>query len=237
MGYTREEGVDLAPNVPGWESLRLPATLRHAFPGVPLALDNDVRAAAKAELKWGALAGVTTGLYVNLGTGVAATLIVDGKPVVGCHGAAGEIGYWLVRPPGASVGGVRTTARQTPSEFSTLEIEIGGAGMRDRALAIGIEGGFAELISSAEPAAAALVRDVLTRIALSVTNMAIFLDAERVVLGGGYTRAGDTLVSVIRESLREHAPFQPEVSIGHFGSDAGLFGAIALAEAVAAAGE
>jgi glucokinase len=234
MGYTREEGVDLAPNVPGWQLLQLPARMRRAFPGVPLALDNDVRAAAKAELKWGALAGVRTGLYVNFGTGVASTLIVDGEPLLGSHGAAGEIGYWLVRPSRLSRGGAAEGFDQTTEELSTLEVEVGGAGVRDRARGIGIDGGLAELISSSSSAAVALVRDVLTQIAVHVTNMAILLDPERIVLGGGYTGAGDTLVSVIRESLREHAPFAPDVRIGRFGSDAGLFGAIALAEAAGA---
>src|ERR1039457_4992003 len=42
MGYTREDGVDLAPNVPGWEVLRLPDAFRREFPHVPVALDIDV---------------------------------------------------------------------------------------------------------------------------------------------------------------------------------------------------
>jgi glucokinase len=229
MGYTREDGVHLAPNVPGWESLRLPVALRRAFPGVPLALDNDVRAAAKAELRWGALAGVTTGLYVNLGTGVAATLIVDGKPLVGSHGAAGEIGYWVVPRRQASDRTVIDT-EDCSTDCSTLEAEVGGVGVRSRARSIGVEGSMAELLASRSPSGRALVRDVLRLIASSITNLAILIDPEKIVLGGGYTRAGDTLLDVIRDSLRKHTPFPPEVTVGRFGSDAGLYGAVALAE-------
>ncbi|HKH87735.1 MAG TPA: ROK family protein [Acidimicrobiales bacterium] len=226
MGYTREDGVHLAPNVPGWETLRLPALLRQAFPGVPVVVENDVRAAAAAELKWGALAGVETGLYVNFGSGVAATLIIDGKVFAGSHGVAGEVGYWLVRPsapPGSS--------GEPAGKHPTLEVEVGGTGVRERARSIGIDGGLAEVMSSAHPVARTLAAGVFAQIALSVTNMAILLDPERIVLGGGYTRAGDQLVDAISASLRDHSPSQPEVVIGHFGSDAGLFGAIALAEA------
>lgn len=224
MGHTRSDGVDLAPNVPGWESLELPATFRAAFPGVPLLIDNDVRAAAVAELRSGALQGVRTGIYVNLGTGVAATIIVEGQPVRGRHDAAGEVGYWVV--PGG--GGA-----------STLEAEVGGAGVRRRAHAIGVDGGLSELISSGQPAAARIVDEVVEQIALSVTNMALFLDPERVVLGGGYIRAGDRLTEPIRAHLSAHRLLKAEppieVVVGRFGSQASLCGAIVLAETAAGA--
>jgi glucokinase len=221
MGYTREDSVYLAPNVPGWEALRLPATVRASFPGSPVAIDNDVRAAALAELEWGALRGAGTALYLNLGTGVAATLVVDGRPVIGGHGVAGEVGYWVV--PGAGAGG----------RWSTLEVEVGGAGVRRRAGAAGLGGGLAELIASEDPVAAALVDDVFGQVSLSVTNMAILLDPERIVLGGGYVGAGSRLVEEIRASLDRHGLVPIEVTVGAFGSDAGLYGAIALAEQAA----
>jgi glucokinase len=88
----------------------------------------------------------------------------------------------------------------------------------------------AELLASRSPSGRALVRDVLRLIASSITNLAILIDPEKIVLGGGYTRAGDTLLDVIRDSLRKHTPFPPEVTVGRFGSDAGLYGAVALAE-------
>ena len=64
-----------------------------------LKVDNDVNAAATAELDWGALSGTDVGLYINLGTGTGAALIVGGRVIPGMHGAAGEIGY-LLREPG-----------------------------------------------------------------------------------------------------------------------------------------
>ena len=80
---------------PGWEDLAIPAAIEEAFPALPARFGNDVKLAALAELTWGALAGVDCGVYVNLGTGIAATLVIDGRVVEGAHGAAGEVGYWL----------------------------------------------------------------------------------------------------------------------------------------------
>ncbi|MBO0881573.1 MAG: ROK family protein, partial [Mycobacterium sp.] len=75
MGITFEDRTELAPNVAGWSELRMPEMLRTQYPGVNIRIDNDVKAAAFAELTWGALQGADPGIYVNLGSGIAATII------------------------------------------------------------------------------------------------------------------------------------------------------------------
>src|SRR5947209_23764 len=95
MGITLEDQVLIAPNVPGWKRLALPSLMRQAFSLDAVRIENDVKAAASAELRWGALAGIDTGLYLNLGTGIAATLVINGRIMRGAHGAAGEIAYNL----------------------------------------------------------------------------------------------------------------------------------------------
>ena len=95
FGIPGDDGVELAPNIPGWNSLAFGRELRAAFPGVPVRMVTDVKAAARAELTWGALTGCDPALYLNLGTGLAVALIVGGSVVSGGRGAAGEIGYNL----------------------------------------------------------------------------------------------------------------------------------------------
>lgn len=75
MGYTFTTHVELAPNVPGWDQLRIPEALEAAFPGLPVAIANDVRLAAQAELSWGALREAQNGIYLNLGSGIAAGIV------------------------------------------------------------------------------------------------------------------------------------------------------------------
>src|SRR6476620_2715002 len=94
-GIVAEEAVLLAPNVPGWDRLRLPAMLRNGLAVDAVAFSNDVNAAALAEARWGALAGTSVGVFVSLGTGIKAGLVVGGNVFEGAHGAAGEIGYSL----------------------------------------------------------------------------------------------------------------------------------------------
>ncbi|MER7174275.1 ROK family protein [Streptomyces mesophilus] len=102
IGIPGEDAVALAPNIPGWEELALGRELALAFPQSQLRLVNDVKAAARHEHDHGALAGADPGLYLNLGTGLAAAIVVGGTVLGGRHGAAGEIGYNLRSP--ADVG-------------------------------------------------------------------------------------------------------------------------------------
>ncbi|MGH3498136.1 MAG: ROK family protein [Nocardioidaceae bacterium] len=221
MGITHEHGVELAPNVPGWNLLALPSLVRAAFAPAPVRLDNDVKAAALAEQMWGELRDVESGVYLNLGTGVAAALVVQGHIVPGAHGAAGEIGYWSRR---------RTETAGARSGNAPLEEYVGGAGARQRAREqLGLDGGVADLVSSDDPATDAFLTDLYDEIALHVSNLVIALDPERLVVGGGYVRTSDRVLAVLRQRLGAVAPFPPQVRLARFGADAGTAGAMALA--------
>ena len=97
FGIPSEDGVALAPAIDGWEDLAMGRDLREAFDGTPVTMATDVKAAALAEARWGALAGVDPGVYLNLGTGLAAAIVAGGRVLAGANGAAGEIGYNLRR--------------------------------------------------------------------------------------------------------------------------------------------
>ncbi len=220
MGITHEDHVEIAPNVPGWDRLALPAAMRAAFGPAPVAIANDVKAGALAEQTWGELHGIGTGLYLNLGTGVAAALIVHGRIVEGAHGAAGEIGYFVrsrTEGPGALDG------------RAPLEEYIGGAGTTERARSLGVANGVADLVGRTDAAARAFLADLYDEIAWHATNVAITLDPELVVLGGGYTRTSARLLELLEARLTRYVPYPPEVRLARYGADAASVGAIALA--------
>ena len=95
FGIPAEDRVLLAPAIDGWESLALGRELRAAFPGAEIKMATDVKAAAAAEYRWGALRGCDPAVYLNLGTGLAAAVVAGGQVLNGAAGAAGEIGYNL----------------------------------------------------------------------------------------------------------------------------------------------
>ena len=75
IGIPREDRVELAPAIPGWEHVGLARTVTTAF-GVPVRVVTDVKAAATAEARWGSLSGSDPAIYLNLGTGLAAAILV-----------------------------------------------------------------------------------------------------------------------------------------------------------------
>ncbi len=95
FGIPFEDRVELAPAISGWGDLPLGRELHAAFPGAEIRMATDAKAAAQAEVRWGALAGCDPAVYLNLGTGLSAALVVGGQVITGGHGAAGEIGYHL----------------------------------------------------------------------------------------------------------------------------------------------
>ncbi|MGW3606158.1 ROK family protein [Micromonospora sp. NPDC005161] len=222
-GVVRPDGIDLAPNVPGWDRLRLVDTVRDRL-GVPaVAVDNDLNAAALAELRLGALRDADPGLVVGLGTGVAAAVTVRGTVLAGRHGAAGEIGYALA--------GAARPGRMLESVFS-------GRALDQLAAELDVPDGAAGLAARADQPGE--VRDVLRgrvdEIARHLITCCLLVDPQRVVLVGGV--AGSELIrGLIVERLAEVLPYRPEIVLSSFAADAALLGAVLLArEAVPAAG-
>ncbi|MGW6495917.1 ROK family protein [Nonomuraea angiospora] len=222
-GVIRDGVVRLAPNVPGWEGLELPRLLQEAYGATPVAIDNDVNAAAAAELRWGALRGASTGVYLNLGTGLAAALVVDGRVVPGAHGAAGEIGYLQVTPGEPAFADGRVP----------LEERVSGGALAARGAALlGRPITAAELLGGGQ--ARALVDEALRTLAMSVANLCVVLDPERLVIGGGMMGAAELILPRLTAEIGRAVPFPPEVRPARFADDAPLLGALALARAAVA---
>jgi glucokinase len=218
FGVVRAGCVRLAPGVAGWDGLALPSLLQGEL-GVPtLIVENDVNAAATAELRWGRLAGTDVGLYVNLGTGLGTALIAGGRVVPGAHGATGEIGYLLREPrePGFADG-------RAPLEEHTSGGGLAALGSRLLGEPVTAEDLFAR---RGEPAVAALLGQAADAIAMAVANLATFVDPERVVVGGGMATA---FLPDIRTAIETAVPFPAPVEEAYFVDDAPLIGAVALA--------
>jgi glucokinase len=221
-GITKEDSVQIA-GMPGWENLRIPARLRERFPGVPVTIVNDVRAATLAEMSWGTLKGVTTGLYVNLGTGFAVGVIAGGVLLRGAHDAAGEVGFMVPS---------RDALRDHKLGDAPLEELIAGQAIPGRVRArLGFGASMEQLVQLAQSdaSAGALVAEIADDIATWVTNVALVVDPERIVIGGGFFHWGSGLLDRVEEVVRNCMPFAPAVVQARFGADSALIGAGASA--------
>ncbi|NUR63643.1 MAG: ROK family protein [Catenulispora sp.] len=229
IGIPREEGVDLAPNIPGWSELALAQEVRAAFPDAEVRVETDVKAAARVEVVEGALQGADPALYLNLGTGLAVALVCGGEVVTGRNGASGEIGYNLrsVEDVGLPAGG-----------RSILEDEVSGIGLLARARELLPDAtGAKDLFAAAgsDERAAAALKSFTDELAFHVVNLAIAVDPERIAVGGGMVRSWGVLYGPLRRALDAAVPFPPELVQAAFPFDAPLAGALTLARAAARA--
>lgn len=220
-GIVHDERVDLAPNVVGWSDLSLTNRLREGLGAREIVVENDVKAAALAEVREGQLRGVDSGLYVNLGTGIAIAPIIAGEVVRGAHGASGEIGY-----------GVVGTTPDFSGTGAPLEEFAGGGGLtrRIRESSLGIDSVAALVeLATTNREAAELWASAIEEIARHLLTAALTVDPSRIILGGGMVRAGDALMVPLSERLVGALPYPPTIAVSAFGHDAALSGALILA--------
>ena len=222
-GIVLPDRILLAPNVPGWEQLHLEELVAAEFADVPIAVGTDAKAAALAEWKWGTLAGADPAVFLSLGTGIAAAVLVGGRLLTGANGAAGEIGYNLLAPQ---------DTEGFASGAAPLEEAVGGRGLGGRAselLGRPVTAGELFGLAKENVQAKELVTAALDELSMHVANLAIALDPERIAVGGGLVRSADVLLPALADRLAHAVPFPPQLVAAKFDQDASLLGAVALA--------
>ncbi|NEA53630.1 ROK family protein [Streptomyces sp. SID13666] len=205
----------------GWRDLPL-ANLLERRTGLPVTLGHDVRAGGLAECVLGAARGARDVLFVAIGTGIAAAVISDGRPVR-AGGHAGELGHVVVDPDGAKCqcggrGCLETVA-------SAVAIKAAFTARTGRTLQGADE--VAALVAQGDADAVAVWDRAVDALASALATASSLLGPELVVLGGGLAQAGDTLLKPVRARLAQRLTFQrrPAVVRAALGDMAGCLGA------------
>src|SRR5258708_3730889 len=220
-GVVHDNGVLLSPNIPGWEQVPLRETMRANLDIPTVVVENDVKAAAMAEVLWGALKGADPAVFLILGTGIAAAIVIGGRVVTGTLGASGEIGYNLR----IVLDNAGAAHRRPP-----LEEAIGGRFIGERgSLLLGEQLSAADVFAHSDIRARFLVDETLAELATHVANLAILIDPARIAIVGGLISSGDVILRALAFRLEYAVPFPPGLVPPRFLTDASLYGAIALA--------
>jgi predicted NBD/HSP70 family sugar kinase len=209
--------VGLATNVPGLDGRRYAADLEERL-GKRVTLENDVNLAALGERRLGVAQGVDDFMFLSVGTGLGAGLVLRGELQRGHHGAAGELDYVAV--------GLEQEIDPCAAALSAFAQRI--AGTAPTQLSSPYD---ARSIFAAARAGDALARDVVKeearRIALHIAPIAAVTDVGLVVLGGGIG-ANAELLADVRPLLANWLPYPPRVEISSLGDGAVLMGAVAV---------
>ena len=203
--------LQLAANVPGLEGRPFEAELEARL-GLPITLENDINLAALGEQWQGVAPGVADFVFLSVGTGMGAGLVLGGELHRGRHGAAGEIDFALI--------GLGETVDPSAPQVSALATELAGLRADPRAVFGAARNG--------DPGARAVVDEIARRIALHVAPIAAVVDVELVVLGGGIGANGDLLLDPVARLLDDWLPYPPRVEVSTLGEAAVLTGAVAV---------
>jgi fructokinase len=206
---------------PGWAGTDVVGHLNSRF-DVPVAFDNDVNAAALAEVTWGAAQGCSVAVYLTIGTGIGGGVVVDGRPL---HGLVHpEHGHLRVRRrAGDAFAGV------CPYHGDCIEGLASGPAIAARAGAPG------ESLPQEHP----VWRDVAAELGELMALLALSLSPQRIAIGGGVGCGQRWLLPQVRAaalgSLSGYVAAVDVATIDHLivptalGDDAGPLGTIALA--------
>ena len=230
------------PIMPGWDGYDVPE--RFARFGVPVWIDNDVNVMALGELTAGLGRGRANFVFVKIGTGIGAGIIVNGELYRGSQGCAGDIGHIQIpvrdrddvicrcgnvnclealAGGGALARDAAEAARAGRSSFLQGLLDEKGA-LDARDVALGAAHGDAtsvELISNAGRV-----------VGQAVASMVNFFNPSLVVIGGGVAEAGDGLLATIRQTVyRRSLPLSTRnlgVHRSALGWKAGIVGAATM---------
>ena len=223
------------PNI--WQPLNVPlrAMLRQAS-GVPVWLEMDANAAALGEAWLGAGAEAQELVYVVVGTGIGAGILLDGKVYRGWGGTAGEVGHMIVEPDGPVCG---------CGKHGCLEALASGSAMA-RAAHAAISAGRQTSLSTATAIDAVavlqaarrgdtLAQDIVQRSArylgIGLTSLIHLLNPQVIVLGGGVIQGGaDLMLESMRQTIAERCGDWVDLAAMHImlsalGEDAAMLGA------------
>ncbi|WP_116042461.1 ROK family protein [Amycolatopsis palatopharyngis] len=208
----------------GWRDVPLAAMLRDRL-GMPVVFGHDVSAGGLAEWRLGAARGYRDVAVVPVGTGIAAALLLDGRPYR-AGGHAGELGH-------VDIGhGLPCGCGST----GCLEVvaSAGGIARRYRERSGAAVAGAAEVFGAAaagDEIAGDVLREATEGLGKGLRVLATLVAPEAVVLGGGLFDAGAVLLDPVQRWLNANLPFQrvPRLLLAELGAEAGCLGAGLLA--------
>ncbi|MFQ5861144.1 MAG: ROK family protein [Dehalococcoidia bacterium] len=229
------------PNLPGWDGVALKPPWEEQF-HLPVWVDNDANLAALGEHRYGAGQGISDLVYLAVGTGIGAGVILDGRLVTGSRGMAGELGHMTIdlHGPRCACGNVGCLeALASGTAIARMAQERVAAGEQTLALALAgndpqrITG---ELVTQAAEQGDRVAREITEQAAQAlgtgIVNILHIFNPALVIVGGGVGRAWHFLEPGIHQVVQRYAMRHSRDSLAILPSalqdDAGLLGAASL---------
>jgi glucokinase-like ROK family protein len=236
------DGVPVSPPImPGWNRFPVRERLAREF-GCPVVVDNDVNAMMIGERFGGVARTVDNVIFVKIGTGIGAGIVVHGEVYRGTDGCAGDIGHIQAEADGSVC---------PCGNVGCLEATFGGAALARDALSrarSGASPALAERLTArgalsavdvglgageGDPACIGLIREGGRRVGTVLAGLVSFFNPGMIVIGGGLAGLGHLLLAEIRSVVyRRSLPLATgnmPVVLSELGGRAGVVGTVVLA--------
>lgn len=205
--------------------------------GMRAEIGNDANVAALGEMWLGAGKGRKNIVMVTLGTGVGGGIIIDGKPLVGAHGAGGEIGHLCVNYEETDHCGCGNTGclEQYASATGITRLANIRLAKDDAKSVLREQEVSTKTVFDAVKAGDAVAKEIAEEfgkyLGHAMANLAAVADPSAIVIGGGVSKAGEVLIEYVEKNFKERAFFankDTEFVLATLGNDAGICGAAKL---------
>ena len=205
--------------------------------GMRAEIGNDANVAALGEMWLGAGKGRKNIIMVTLGTGVGGGIIIEGKPLVGAHGAGGEIGHLCVNYEETAHCGCGNTGclEQYASATGITRLANIRLAKDDAKSVLREQEVSAKTVFDAVKAGDAVAKEIAEEfgkyLGHAMANLAAVADPSAIVIGGGVSKAGEVLIEYVEKNFKERAFFAnkgTEFVLATLGNDAGICGAAKL---------
>jgi len=234
-----------ANNLPDFNNAPVGDELKKYFPHVQVCIENDANAAAYGEMVAGAAKGESDVIMITLGTGVGGGIIIDGKIYSGFNHSGGELGHMVIVTDGVQCtcgrkGCWETYASVTGLIRQTAEIMQEYPDSCMHAMIDGDESKISgrtsfDAMRAGDEAGKAVVAQYEKYIAVGVSNLINIFAPKKLVVGGGISKEGETLLAPVREFVAKESygggdtglP-STEIVAAELGNDAGIIGAAML---------
>jgi glucokinase len=197
-GVAYQNGDVWAPNIRGWKRFPVGASLRKQL-RFPVVVDSDRNAFVVGESWKGAARNCRNVVFVAVGTGIGAGILVDGRLLRGQHELAGCVGWMAVRdeflPQYQEAGCLESHA-------AGLGIGAAASSRLQRKLTAQ---DVARLAGEGDEAAQEIMREAACYLGMGLANLVSTVDPEIIVLGGGVAEAGDMVLKVARQTMKQWA--------------------------------
>lgn len=236
----KKKGISIYANNLNFDNVNIVEEMGKRI-NLPCYIENDANCAAIGENVCGVAYGSKSLIYITIGTGVGAGIIINGKVFDGSFGGGGEAGHMVIVAEGEECTCGRKGCWEAYASASALRREgrIAAAKYPNSKIYDLVDGNIklidAKTVFDAADLGDEIALEIIDKyikyLGIGLVNLVNIFQPEAIIIGGGVCAQGDKVIKPLIEILNEKVygkELKTKISIATLGNDAGIVGAAML---------